>query len=421
MNLSSRRISPIVAAALLAACSGTSQPLTTLPNDAAGSPASAVRAEHLSAAGLIRLQAEGRLPAIAPPWAMRRILKYMESRKKPRIVVRHRASTVGMWASNIVPGMLLGQTSGGNTTVETINTESSGCDFPTGLKVDHSQNLWAACEYDTTTESGGVLEYKPNGALLGKYLVGCPGNAYGGCHSIIGYGFDVAENSSAVFAPLSYYELTKCNYNSPPSCSYIFGSGFEYWPAGSPSSLPTLIQLDDNYDQCSEVCSIYFADVDNSGNLWFTYYGCTSISFCGAGLGEVTNPTSASWKFKEIFPAGFFTAVPGGVYVSQRRNVYSLNVVDPTNRQVLQYHLPVTSSSKPYRTLGPTALNALGLGEPISGGFNESDSMVALADAFEWLDVGKVTPNTWKAVSSPNFNSGVAFMLNSAAYTPSDK
>jgi hypothetical protein len=83
---------------------------------------------------------------------------------------------------------------------------------------------------------------------------------------------------------------------------------------------------------------------------------------------------------------------------------------------IYQYRLPVTASSKPVRTLGPTKANYLGVGDPISGGFNKSNTKLALMDGLGWLNVGKVGPNTWKIVLSQNFQSP-----SGAAFTPSDK
>jgi hypothetical protein len=432
MNKRIARGASIVAAALLAACSGTSPSSSTLPSAFAGTHAPAIGSRHhgygpikgrLDPVRLIRLQAEGKLPAIAPRSAMRQILKYVVSHHKVHFALRRGTGVPpGMWVSNFTPSYLLGQSASGKTTVAAIDTTSNGCNFPTGLKVDHSQNLWVACESSTYNDSGSVLEYSSGGILLNTYHTGCPINIQY-CTGFQGYGVDVAENSSTVFAPIAYYNMETCTENSPPHCTYLTGSGFEYWPTNSPSSPPMLISLNSNEENCDPLCTVDFADLDASGNLWFTYDGCYGdynyYYICGSGIGQVTDPTTPSWAFNQVVPVGSYDVIAGGVYISQKRGTYSLNVVDRTDREILQYHFPV--SGTPYNTLGPTPLNTLGLGQPIAGGFNQTDSKLALADALEWLDIGKVTGNTWKAVSNPNFNAGLSFLLNGAAYTPSDK
>ena len=93
-----------------------------------------------------------------------------------------------------------------------------------------------------------------------------------------------------------------------------------------------------------------------------------------------------------------------------------LNVIDEILRVVYQFHMPVTASSKPFRTLGPTETKG-SIGQPISGGFNKSDSAMIVSDGGCWFDVGSVAgkKNKWSMLSNKSFCPG------SAGYTPSDK
>jgi hypothetical protein len=92
-----------------------------------------------------------------------------------------------------------------------------------------------------------------------------------------------------------------------------------------------------------------------------------------------------------------------------------LNVTDGGTRLTYQYHLPVTRNSTPFNTLGPTTMDKQGYGFPISGGFNKTESALALSDKYGWIDVGEVSANTWKR--QPN---GLC-PCGGAAFTPSDK
>jgi len=99
--------------------------------------------------------------------------------------------------------------------------------------------------------------------------------------------------------------------------------------------------------------------------------------------------------------------------VSTHSGVQTLNVTDQNARTISQYPLPFGALS---RVLGPTLLNFLGEGDPISGGFNKADTDQVTADGYGWLDVGKVNTNVWRALT--NFN---VTNTEGAAYSPSDK
>src|SRR5262249_17871345 len=146
---------------------------------------------------------------------------------------------------------------------------------------------------------------------------------------------------------------------------------------------------------------VYFMDEDNSGNLWFTYYGCLQYYpyTCGNGLGEISNPTSPSWTFTSVEAPGTYLCA-GGVYVSNAGAV--LNVTDPCTRYTYQYALPLSVGGGPSHTLGPTPANAFGYGDPVSGGFSQNGSKIILGDSQGWLDRGEVFSNTWKAKANPS-------------------
>lgn len=154
-------------------------------------------------------------------------------------------------------------------------------------------------------------------------------------------------------------------------------------------------------------------DVSASGNLWFTFSGYDSNNNYGFGLGEIANPTTKPVLriVEPIGTYGFF----GGVYVSGSGK--TLNVVDQKARTISQYHLPLATGSAAFNVLGPTPLNAFGLGDPTSGAFNQTDTKMAIGDSEGWLDLGVVSTNKWSDIASPNFYSGI----EGAAYTPSDK
>ena len=102
------------------------------------------------------------------------------------------------------------------------------------------------------------------------------------------------------------------------------------------------------------------------------------------------------------------------MYVSAAGTV--LNVTDQLARTIAQYALPVSPSGTPVDTLGPTRQNLFGCGDPVSGGFNQTDKMQADGDPCGWVDIGKVSANNWRAAGGINYGG-----IEGAAYTPSDK
>jgi hypothetical protein len=401
-----------VLAALFAGCSSTSQGTQALPGGSTSQ--SMARAPGVlpfitkgphSRMELLKLQAEGKLAGPVPRKALLREIKLLQSHSRPHFSVRHDSGVVGLWAT--VPGYdyLIGFNNRVKKVLTDIDTADNGCYEPITVKVDSSQNIWTACEYNSSFSEALVQEYTSAGAFKDTYTQGCPASV-SDCTWEFSDGFDSAANSSDVFSALDFYEYEVCN----PSCTFYDGAGFEYWPAGDPSATPTLISLGTD---CDPICDVYYMDVDNSGNIWFDYYGedTTNDEF-GYGLAEVENPTTSP-TLVNILPVGSL-GFPGGVYVSNSGSV--LNVTDQDARTTKQYDLPLSPSGSPFNTLGPTPENLFGLGDPVSGGFNKTDTKMALGDAYGWLDKGTVSTNKWKLVSSPDLSEP-----EGAAYTPSDK
>jgi hypothetical protein len=354
---------------------------------------------------LLELQAAGKLPAPAPPATMRQVLAELRAHPhRPNLHhLAHHTSGVAIWALNGNYSYLVGQSKGGKKTVTAIDLQADNCADPESVHVDHAKNVWIGCEYDSDYSNGNVLEYNSGGTLQAAYTPSCP-SPISTCSYWYSYAYDAGTDGKNVYAAIAFSEEQVCN----PSCNYVYGSGFEYWPAGKASATPAYINVG---SACSPVCDTDYLDLDSSGNIWFSYYGCTSS--CGGGLAEITNPTTNPKLVSILDPTTF--QCPGGVYISSGGR--TLNYVDQCARTISQYAMPVTSSSTPVNTLGPTPVNLFGVGQPIGLGFNASDSAVVAGDSAGWLDIGTAATNKWKAVPSINLGAYVP----GAAYTPSDK
>jgi hypothetical protein len=347
---------------------------------------------------LLQLQASGRLYT---PLTHARIVQMLHAVNQPRS--RFAAQTVpatksvALWATLTADNDILGQAKKVSKTVAAIDTASNGCVYPVTVKVDASQNVWAGCEYNTDDDDGVYQEYTSTGTLAATYQDGCPAPT-SECDQFYSTSMDGASNASDVFDALSYYYA---EINCNPSCTDSYGGGFEYWPAGSSSSPPTLIALP--YGQ--PVYGVAFMDLDSTGDIWFDYYGCSTASECGNGIAEITSPTTAP-TFVAIESPGFLQCA-GGVYASGASTV--INVIDSCSRIVYQF----APSGGETGTLGPIGR----LGDPISGSFNAADTKIAVGDEKGWLDVGKTKTNIWRQIANSYFHDG----LMGAAYTPSDK
>jgi len=402
-NLASHAVA-LIAALAVAGCTGLAGTQPTAPG-AVGTQASALGAVT-SPSRLLDLQIEGSLPAPVPLDALRRQRQSLNGARPQRAF--HAAAKVGVWATDTNFNYLVGQDPTGRKTVTAVDLSKNACLSPVALKVDHAQNVWVGCELTSFSgTNGAVQEYSGAGALVNKYLPACPSNVKN-CQSFSGFGYDSGLDAAGnVFASLDLYAIETCVGSS---CNTTLGGGFEWWPKGDPEATPRLISAGPS---CSPICGVGYMDVDGSGNLWFSFTGTDPSGNAAAGLGEVTNPTTNA-KVSIVEPLGTYGFF-GGVYVSG--NGQTLNVIDQQSRKISQYHLPLSPSGKPFKVLGPTRLNAFGIGDPVSGAFNQADSKFAAGDTGGWFDIGKVPSNRWSLVASPNFYSGI----DGAAYTPSDK
>jgi hypothetical protein len=389
----------VVISALLAGCTNGVQSASSLPLSSTG----ATQAEHVFNPGmkmphgpmaLLKMQAEGKMAGPVPARVLQKQLAMLQKQPHMHFNVRRDATAPAMWTSLTDYDAILGLNKKGTKVNSAINTENNGCYDPISLKVDGSQNLWAACEeleYDE--DYGGLQEYSSTGSFTAQYNQGCP-SPVSTCEYFYGYSFDGAVNANNVFSACTF-----CEYET--ETTFTYGGAFEYWSNGGYSSPPTLIWASPYGEP---VYDVYYMDVDSSGNIWFDYYGCESE--CGYGLGEVTNPTSSP-SFKDI-EAPPFLSYGGGVYASNGGN--TINVIDQDTHMIYQFN---TSGSE-IGQLGPTAF---GIGDPVSGGYNSNDSKFAIADADAWLNIGNVGSNKWKVVKA----SLMVSSLEGAAYSPSDK
>jgi hypothetical protein len=277
---------------------------------------------------------------------------------------------------------------------------------PQALKIDGSGNIWVANEYSSAAMLGGtIIEFSSGGGHVESYpWSACPA----GYKTCTGYGLDAAEDASNVFAGVTSWATT-----GPKA----IGTGFEIFVLGEPSVQPTYLSAG---TYCSPICKVLYLDVDRTGNLWFDFYGIGPPGCVagGYGLGEVTNPTDnpvvSIIKAPCAHPFKAAGSVAGGVYVSA--NGY-LNITNEKTRKTYQYALPVTAASPPAHVLGPTRA---ALGNPIEGGFNRVDTILAIGDAAGGLDIGRnldIPPGRWGTKNLRACTPG----CNGAAFTPSDR
>lgn len=305
---------------------------------------------------------------------------------------------VGMWVDD--GSQIFGQDSKGTKTITVIVVSKNGCGAPWGMKVDHSKNLWVACEFYGSESFGAVQEYAPGSDKpVATYTESF--DCGKGC-TFMSNGLDVAFDSSG-----HVFEANTYSAFCTPSCS---GNVYPvlWWNASSPSSPPTGIA--DPY-----LTRGYYIDVDNLGNLYLSGLG-TVGSKSGPLIDEISNPTSSSPTITHLIFASSGSINPNAIYVSNHGKV--LNVIDGNVREVSQYALPWVPSESPFNVLGPTRKNYFGAGYPIDGGFNLGDKMMAIGDEGGWIDIGRVKNNHWSVASNYNFE---YHGLVDAVYVPSDK
>jgi hypothetical protein len=408
-----------LAASLIAGCSGTSQGTSALPGGTSVGSQSATRGGPITPDSkgqkrfmeLLKLQAEGKLKGAVPQKSAERAYKYLlKHPNAPLFKISRDGGSPKLWVSNTDYSFLLGQNKKGTKTIDAIDTANNGCYEPITVKTDSSGNIYTACG-ETSSGGGAEQEYNASGTGSGTQYAwsapSCPPSALF-CE---GSGFDGGPDGLGhVYSELSVNEQLVCIYEGPYYCyeyEYEYGTpGFYWWNANSPSSSPTFIPVTGTGS--NPVSLVYYMATDSSGNIYFDYCAFNSYGECTFGLAEITNPTTSP-TFVPLLAPGFLEFA-GGVEI----NGNTLSVTDQETRYTYQYHLPITASSSPFRTLGPTAVGLGGYGDPVSGGLNSNGSMLVQGDAEGWLDVTKVSNNhQTNAVTIDDLPS-----TEGAAYTP---
>lgn len=322
----------------------------------------------------------------------------------------NRGTSIALWVTSTSQGYIYGQDARGKRTVATIDAGANGCGRPTGIKVDHKQNLWVACA------SGSVQKYPPVSSLPSATYDDfySSGNDQRPMHPPKGGGWhcefsgnptDVAFDSRGHVFAANASSGGECGGSlTQPDIIIPFDGPIVWWNARSPKKVYLSIST-------QEETAAYDLDVDNAGNLYFDGgYGCQQP--CEPGVFELSDPTSSSGVLTALTPPTRDQL--GGVYVSNDGSV--LNVVDETARTISQYELPWIANETPFKILGPT-LTRMGEGEPTSGGFDRGEKHLAIGDVDGWIDIGNVASNRWSAVGNENLKHGNL----GAAYVPSDK
>jgi hypothetical protein len=285
-----------------------------------------------------------------------------------RPTLSHDGGNVALWVTVFAKNQVLGLTADAKQTLISIDTatQKEYCSYPLGLKVDAHQNVWAACTDGNGTSGGALQEYNGAGKQVAQYTSSCPVNlGKNACKE--GWSAPFTDGASGGKNACGVVEEFEAKSSAT---DYVYGTGFICWPLGKPSagSTVTAVWSCNVNASCTgpdgTVGTARAADLDPKGNIWFSYQGSNSSCSYGGGLGEVTNPRSPSATVT-IVKSPCFLTYPGGIYISNHGTV--LNAIDSDARVVYQFHLPVTASSTPFRTLGPTKTNGSGLGQPVFG------------------------------------------------------
>jgi hypothetical protein len=432
MRLSLAAAACAISVALLAGCSSSSPGGSALPNSGGvsqsyshGGGGFTGKPEYphgrMTPLGMMKWWAAGKMPGPASRGLLQKIVKYMEQRHQLEVKIRRPAPKTSVWVDNFEAyacsspsdcgyGAIVGSTSkGGSVTGSVIYTGATGCIEGIGTK-SIKGTLYATCGEtdfnDNYSYTGGVATYNgTTGAPTAEYTGGCATNGNPGCEgSFYGFGYDVSANKNNVFVSDEYFEY----YNGS---EYVDSTGFQYWPNNGSSSTPTGTINAGGCQPSTSECDWYvydvgYFDLDSSGNIWTYFYGCEEVSpyECGTGIGEVTNPTTSPTFSVAIAPGtipGTSDGYWGGVYVYGDGK--TLNVTNSYSRDTYQYDFPITPSSSPVNTLGPTPTNIDSCGEPIEGGFSKNDTDLDIADACGWLDAGVVSTNAWAGYGNINF------------------
>ncbi len=315
----------------------------------------------------------------------------------------HDAAAVRMWVTNPMFGYLLGLDQSGNKVVDAIRIDPRGCITPNSIKVDGSQNVWIACESEQSNGYGSSeQEYSSAGSLRASYHWSAPCPASATLCEATGGGDGGPDSSGHVFTELGFAAVLI------HGAERNLDSGFYWWSTKSPKKQPTFISLGLS---CQPICQPEFMDTDRSGNIWFTYIAAQG-GRQAFGLAEIISPTTKPQVVPIFAPHAY--EVLAGVFTSNDKTI--LNVVNQTRRRIYQYRLPLTSTSKPVNTLGPT-LAVRSSGFPTTGSFNKTETGLVIGDAAGWVNIGAVATNKWKNPLNLQFFPGTG----AAAFTPSDR
>ena len=346
------------------------------------------------------MQAQSKLISPIPQAALEKALEYLQAHPRAQFRVQHGGGKIALWVTNTDYGYLIGTNMRGNKTVFAIDVGNNGCSEPLTVHTDAHGNAWTACFVGPNSEGPAQQEYSKTGSLVATYNVtaqGCPAGSQ--CYA---YGFDGGVSGRDVFIEQSEAYMRYCTGDD---CYY------EYLPAGvsrmtSPSATPAFISLG---SFGKPAYFIFYLALDGNGNIWFDYYG-SSNSECCDGLGEIAGATGKHPSVNFILPPG--TLPWAGPIEIAGNTAY---ITDPQAHLIYAYSLPITPSSKPFATYGPTPENKEGCGAPGSGGFNGAGSVLALADGCGWLDLTTIPGNSNSVVHNTDF----APSLGGAAYVKS--
>jgi hypothetical protein len=360
---------------------------------------------------MLKMQIAGKLAANMPLAALKADLKYVETHGRPNFKTMPMKKGGGAMAvavdENYSDVIDFGKKF--KKVVGYYNVEENGCYYPTTVKVDHKNNVWNSCEYDSSFINGAAQEYSSSGSLLATYDAGarCPSNLTG-CEDFYGYSYDFGENGTDVVVAMPFTEAFEgC---SGYYCNYAYGSGFDVFT--SPSSAPTFINVyEGNNTPGVYIYDVGYMDID-ANNIYFEYFGEPSTGYTeGYGIGEIAN-FATSPTFVSLVAPGQAGAPEfwGGTEVNAADN--RLSTLDQETREDTVSALPFSALGTVY---GPTLQDGLGYGDPVAGGWNAAETSFVAGDDYGWLDTIS-SSNSAKIVPSDDCPYG----CDGASYIPSD-
>ncbi len=271
------------------------------------------------------------------------------------------------------------------------------CSGAEGLKVDGAGNLWVAC-----TNTGTVNMYHPGAKTATLTLNASPQSA-----TVSYYTGDVAVDPSG-----NVYAANLYAFSCVTGCVYLPGN-VVYWTAADvkngarPSGVVNDADLNGQAD---------FLDVDAAGNVYVDYYGCQpGVLNCGNGLDGIASPQAQNPVVTVLIdPTSDIIGYPGGVYTTSGGT--ELNVLDQASRKIL-YGAANPASFVQTGLWGPTPQSVQQSCDPVSMGWNKTETLVYVADSeCRALDIGTIPHNKFSAHPSIDFALPIG-----AGTTPSDK